>query len=323
MNIAILGAGNIAGTMAETLRNMEQVNCYAVASRDLKKAETFAAKYGFEKAYGSYEEMVQDDRVELVYIATPHSHHGEHALLCINHGRPVLCEKAFTATYWQAEEVLRAACEKHVFAAEAIWTRYMPSRQLLNDMVSSGIIGEVTSLTANLGYAIKNVPRMEETLLAGGALLDLGVYPINFASMVFGSGVESVCSKAVLTPSGVDARNSITLCYEDGKMAVLHSTMQAQTDRKGFIYGSKGYIMAENINNISMLRSYDPEHRMTAECTIPEQISGYEYEVEACIRSIRNGEIECPEMPHSETLRIMKLMDDLRAEWGVRYPFDR
>jgi len=322
MKMAILGAGSIARQMAFTISKMENVDTYAVAARDFERAEKFAKEFGFEKAYGSYEEMLNDENVDLVYIATPHSHHYEHSIMCLNHGKHVLCEKAFTASAKQAEEVLKLAESKKLLITEAIWTRYMPMAKTLNEVIESGIIGEVTSLNTNLGYTIKDIPRMIEPKLAGGALLDLGVYTINFASMIFGDKIKSISSTAIKTQSGVDAQNSITLCYDDGKMAILNSTMLAVTDRQGVINGDKGYIVVENINNYEKIRVFSLDREEIAVYDRPKQISGYEYEVEAAIKAIQNKQIECPQMPHKETLRIMKLMDSLRHEWGVYYPFE-
>lgn len=177
MKVGIIGAGNIAGSMAATLNAMEEAVCYAIASRDLKKAEDFAEKYGIEKAYGSYEELVEDREVDIVYIATPHSHHYEHAKLCIEHGKHVLCEKAFTVNAAQAEELFKLAAEKKVLITEAIWTRYMPYRKVVNDLLAEDVIGEVCTLTANLCYPISQVERIIRPELAGGALLDGGIYP--------------------------------------------------------------------------------------------------------------------------------------------------
>lgn len=320
MKMAILGAGSIARTMAATIREMDEVTSYAVASRDYKKAEAFAKEFGFTKAYGSYEEMLSDPEVELVYIATPHSHHYEHTKLCLNHGKHVLCEKAFSVNTRQAEEMFALAAEKKLLLTEAIWTRYIPMRKTLDEVIAGGVIGKPSILTANLGYVINHVPRLTEPSLAGGALLDVGVYTLNFALMAFGNDIQRITSTAVMTDKGVDAQNSITLVYKDGKMAVLHSTMLSQTDRQGIISGSKGFIVAENINNCEKIRVYDLNRKEIAHYEAPKQISGYEYEVRACIRAIGEGKLECEEMPHAETIRVMKLMDGLRKEWGVVYP---
>lgn len=322
MKFSILGPGGIARNMATAVKGLENqgVEAYAVASRSLERAKVFAEEWGFEKAYGSYEEMLEDPEVELVYVSTPHSHHYQYAKMCLEHGKHVLVEKAFTVNASQAEELVRISEEKNLLLAEAIWTRYMPSRKMIDDIVASGVIGEVTSLTANLGYPLKHVERMQNPELAGGALLDLGVYPINFAMMVFHSEIRDVTSAAVMSPKGIDWMNSITLTFEDGKMAVLHSNMLAQTDREGVINGSKGYIEIQNINNCEEIRVFDLDRKMTARYQVPEQINGYEYEVTACQKAIESGRVECDEMPHSETLKVMKLMDKIRGQWGMKYP---
>lgn len=319
MNIGILGAGGIAHKMAETVCRMEGVRLYAAASRSHEKAEDFAGHYQIPKAYGSYEEMAADSNVDLIYVATPHSHHYEHVKLCLSHGRNVLCEKAFMVNSDQAREVVRLAREKHLLLAEAIWTRYMPSRALIREAADSGIIGEVTSLTANLGYVVKHKERMIRSDLGGGALLDLGVYPVNFALMVFGDDYEEVSADAVLSEQGVDLQNCITLKWKDGKMAVLHSNMQALTDRRGVIYGDKGYIVVENINNCEAVCAYDLDRRLIRQYEIPKQITGYEYEVEACRRAIEKGAVECEEMPHRDMVAVMELLDKVRGLVGITY----
>lgn len=323
MKIGIIGAGNIAGTMATTLQQLKGTECYAIASRDVARARAFADKYGFEKAYGSYSDMLSDPYVELVYIATPHSHHYDHIKMSLNHGKHVLCEKAFCANAAQAEEVLYMAEERGLLLAEAMWTRYMPMRGLINKVLKSGIIGNPTSLSANLGYPLITKSRLVRPELAGGALLDLGVYVLNFASMVFGDGIDSIAANCVKLDSGVDAQENIMLTYRDGKMASLYATMLAQTDRRGLINGTNGYIEIENINNYEMVRVFNLERKIVAEYTAPTQITGYEYEVQSVMRAIREGKIECPEMPHAEILRMMQLMDSIRSAWGIEYPFEK
>lgn len=320
MNMAILGAGNIANMMAQTIASMNKVTSYAVASRDLKKAERFAVKYQFQKAYGSYEELVNDPEVDLIYIATPHSFHFEHAKLCISHKKPVLCEKPFMVNAKQAKEIIEYAKEQGVFITEAMWTRYMPMREKIKEVLESGVIGTAHMLTANLGYKIDTVPRLREPELAGGALLDVGVYTLNFASMVFGDDISDVTSTCTYTDTGVDEQNSITITYKDGKMAVLNSSMKVLSDRKGIIHGSKGFIIIENINNFESITVYNEEYQEIACYPCPRQITGFEYEVEASMRAIMNGELECPQMPHDETMLMMQIMDNLRSEWDITYP---
>lgn len=320
MKFAILAPGHIAHSMARAVSEIGKIERYAVASRDYGRAEEFAKEWGFAKAYGSYQELAEDPEAELVYVASPHSHHYEHARLCLEHGKHVLVEKAFTVNARQARELIRLSEEKGLLLAEAIWTRYMPSRKMIDDILAEGAIGNVTSLTANLGYILPHVERMQNPELAGGALLDLGVYPLNFALMAFHGAVKEVHASAVMSPRGVDWMNSMTLIFEDGKMAVLHSDMLAQTDRQGVISGDKGYLEVQNINNCEEIRVYDLQRRLTIRHQVPRQINGYEYEVLSCIKAIEAGRTECEEMPHSEILRVMELMDQIRGQWGLEYP---
>lgn len=322
MKIGILGAGNIAQNMANTLNAMEDAQFYAVGSRSMEKAEKFAKEYGAEKAYGSYEDLVSDPEVELVYIATPHSHHFEHAKLCIEHGKPVLCEKAFMANAKQAKEIFELAKEKKVFITEAIWTRYLPSRKMIDDVIASGEIGEITFVTANLGYDIKDVERMQRPELAGGALLDVGIYPLTFISMVLGNEIKEVVSTCTKTATGMDEQNAIILKYDNGVMAMAHSGMLAGTEQYGIVYGTKGYLIAENINNVTGIKVYTKDRKLVREFSVPKQITGFEYQVRASMKAIREGRLECEEIPHEESVIMMELMDRLRADWGVRYPFE-
>ena len=239
MKLGILGAGGIASTMAKTVAEMKGVEVYAVAARDLERAREFAQKYEVKKAYGSYEEMLADDEVGLVYIATPHSHHYLHAKMCLEAGKHVLCEKAFTVNAEQAQKLFDLAKEKKLLITEAIWTRYMPSRKMINDIIESGVIGEVTAVTANLSYTVSHVERIRKPELAGGALLDVGVYPINFASMVLGDKVKDVKATAIFQ-NGVDILDSIAMVFEGDCMATLQCGAREISDRMGSIFGTRG-----------------------------------------------------------------------------------
>ena len=322
MKIGILGAGGIAATLAETMNKMPKVECYGVASRDLAKAEKFIAEHGFQKAFGSYEDMMKDTEVELVYIATPHSHHYRNMKMCLEAGKHVLCEKAFTVNAKQAEEILRLAKEKGLLVTEAIWTRYMPSRKMIKDLLDDKIIGDVRKLTPNLNYNIYEIERIIRPELAGGALLDVGVYPLNFAFMSFGDCISEVKSAVQLTDTGVDGENVITLFYEDGRVAVLTSGIYGLSDRQGIFYGTKGYMVVDNVNNPNGIKVYNEDRELIKDLTVPEKISGYEYEILETIDCIKNKKLECPSMPHEDTLKMMRFMDGLRKEWGVKYPDD-
>ena len=319
-NIGIMGSGNIAGIMAGTINKMKNVRVYAVASRQQVHADVFAGKYGCKKAYGSYADLVADKKVDLIYVATPHSEHYENVKMCLEAGKPVLCEKAFTLNAAQAEELVRIAAEHKVFLAEAMWTRYMPMLTTIREVIGSGIIGEPKTLTANLGYMISDKERLTNRALGGGALLDVGVYTINFALMIFGHNISKIASCCTFTETGVDEQNAICLQYYDGKAANLNSSMVSLSDRQGIIYGTKGLAVVENINNFESIAVYDRQYKKVASYKCPKQISGYEYEVAACIEAIKCGLIECAQMPHSETLRVMRIMDEIRSQWGMKYP---
>lgn len=323
MKIGVLGAGNISAMVAPTMVVMQEIECYAVSSRSLEKAEAFAKKCGFEKAYGSYEEMLRDPNVELVYVATPHSHHYEHMMLCIEHGKPILCEKAFTLNADQAKKVRAAAAEKGIFVAEAIWPRYMPSRKIIGEVLSSGIIGKPNTLTGNLSYVIGGVKRIVEPELAGGALLDIGVYGLNFALMHFGTDIDRVESSVQMTEKGVDAMETITIFYKDGRMAVLTHSIYCRSDRKGIIHGDKGYMVVENINNPQSLTVYDTEDKQLAFYDFSDQISGYEYQFAECAAALAAGKTEAPSMPMADTVYVMEIMDSLRKKWGMVYPQEK
>ncbi len=320
IHFAILAPGGIAAKMARAVSEMPEVIPYAVASRSIERAEAFAKTWGYKKAYGSYEEMLEDPDVELVYVASPHSHHYEHAKMCILAGKHVLVEKAFTVNALQARELVELSKRKNVLLAEAMWTRFMPARTMIDELIQEGTIGRITSLTANLGYDIRHKERLIKPELAGGALLDVGVYPIQFALMTVHSPIKTISSDAVMSESGVDMLNSVTLTFENGVMAVLHSSMLSLTDREGVIYGEKGSIHVHNINNCEGITVYDRNGTMVKKVNAPPQINGYEYEVAACVKAIRNGLRECEEMPHSETIRGMEILDEIRKQWGLVYP---
>ena len=325
MRVGILGAGGIAKEMAKTIAPLADVESYAVAARDYDRADAFAKTWGFEKAYGSYEDMLSDDKVDLVYIAVPHSHHHKWTIEALNAGRNVLCEKAFAANTKQAEEMIALAEEKKLLLTEAIWTRYMPSRKIIEDIIKSGKLGKVVTIDSNLGYKINMNERMVKPELAGGCLLDLTVYTLNFSSMVHGDDIKRISASMVPTDTGVDGQDSIMLEYSDGVMASMFTTMYGLTDRRGLVCGTDGFMCVQNINNPEKITVYEPDrtqYKIKEEITVPEQITGYEYEVLACKKALEEGRIECEEMPHSETLTIMRQMDEIRKQYGIVFPFE-
>ena len=323
VKVGFLGGGSIANTVARALDQVPEIEKYGIATRDPERSRAFAKQNRFTRAFDSYEAMAACPDIDFIYIATPHSHHHEHMMLCLKQKKNVLCEKAFTATAREAEEVIRFAQQEKVLLAEAIWTRYMPSRNIINRIISDGQIGTPVGLTANLGYRVNHHQRMIRPELAGGALLDLGVYPINFAMMFFGDQFKKITSACTLMDTGVDASNSITIEYQNGMLAVLMTTQLAQTDRRGAIYGDQGYLIVDNINNPTEIDVFNQKHELLDKHLIDRQISGYTYEFRSMAHCIREGLTECPEMPLEETLRIMRLLDQIRHEWGVIYPADQ
>ena len=323
IRVGILGCGGIAAIMAETVRKTKGFTLYAAASRNLDKATGFARRNGAKKAYGSYEELLNDPKVDLVYVATPHSEHYANARACIEHRKPCLVEKAFTVNEAQARELFDLAREKDVFITEAIWTRYMPFVQMMRDKLAEGVIGTPVQISANLCYNVKGKARMVEPELAGGSLLDLGVYPLNFAAMLFGTDLLRVEASCTYTRKHLDEQDNITLIYRDGRMATLTASMLGISDRRGMIVGTEGCLVVDNVNNFERMTVYNKEHQKTAVYRRPRQITGYEYELRACRQALENGWTECPEMPHEETLRMMQICDEIRRKMGVVYPCEQ
>ena len=276
-----------------------------------------------EKAYGSYEALFADPEVELIYVAVPHSHHCQAMKMALEAGKPVLCEKAFTANAAQAEEILRLSEEKGIFVGEAMWTRFLPSRAMIDEVIRSGEIGKVHMITANLGYDIRTVERLRNPELAGGALLDVGIYPLTFIRMITDAKIASMDTSCVKLETGVDAQNAATFVFEDGCMASMHSSMLGGTEQAGIVYGDKGYLIAWNINDVDRIQVFDNSRKLIREMETPEQITGFEYEVRAAMEAVRAGKTECPQMPHSESIYMMQLMDSMRNAWGIRFPFEK
>lgn len=316
----IIGAGVMSERMAETVTKMKDVELYAVASRTEEKAKTFAEKYGAEKYYGTYEALMEDEAVQLIYIATPNHLHYEQARACIQHGKPVLLEKPFTLNEQQAQALIDLAEMNQVFLCESMWVRFMPLMATLKKELEAGKIGEVTSLTANIGYDLREVERVNRLDMGGGALLDIGVYPLTFALQILGGEIDNISTSMVRMNSGVDAQEFVNLVYTNGAVAGLYATMLSNTDKQGIIYGTDGYIVVEDINNYSKYSVYNKQRELIETVERPEQISGLEYEVQACIHAIQRQRLECPQMTHSDTLFLMRILDTVRRTWDMRFP---
>ena len=322
LRVGIIGTGWIAEKAAITLAGLTMCEAYAVGSRTQEKAEEFARKWDVKKAYGSYAELLADPEVDLVYVGTPHSHHYDVTREALLAGKPCLVEKAFMANRRQAQEIIDLAHERKVFLAEAIWTRYQPVVNMVRELISNGRIGTPRLLTATLGYSMGEKPRIMRADLCGGALLDLGVYALNFVRMFFPADIVSIDSQCVKSKTGMDLTNAITLVLADGMLCNLQSSAACVGDNIGVIAGTDGNLIIDNINNPQTITVNGPDRTYIETIRVPKQITGYEYQFVACRQALIDGLLEPLEMPHKETLYIMELMDGLRQKWGVRYPMD-
>ena len=316
----ILGAGGIAATFADALLARTRGEVAAVGSRSRSRGEAFAAAHGGGTVHDSYEALCADEAVEAVYVATPHSEHHEHALLAIEAGKHVLVEKAFTRNVTEAEEVFAAARERGVFVMEAMWTRFLPHMAALHEVVDSGEIGTVVGLAADHGQFFEHDPssRLFDPALAGGALLDLGVYPIAFAHDFLGAP-EEVTAVGSLTGAGVDAQVSAILTYAGDVQATLHTTLLAKTPTTAVIWGTEGYVEAAG-------EFYRPTsftvHRRDAEPRHASYVEdhGLHHEAAEVARRVAAGDTESPRMTWQGTLEVLRTLDEVRAQVGVRYP---
>ena len=322
LRIGIIGAGWIAEKAAITLNGLTECECYAIASRSLEKAEAFANQWNVTRAYGSYAELLADPNVDLVYVATPHSHHYDVTRQALLADKPCLVEKAFMANYRQSKEIVDLAHERKIFLAEAIWTRYQPVVKIVRDLINSGRIGTPRLVTATLGYSMGEKLRIMQPDLCGGALLDLGVYALNFVRMFFPTDIISMEGTCIKSKTGMDLTNAMTLVLSDGMLCNLQSSAACVGDNIGVIAGTDGNLIIDNINNPQKITVNTHDRKFVEDIHVPKQLTGYEYQFLACCQALIDGLLEPREMPHQETLYIMELMDGFRQKWGVRYPMD-
>ena len=321
IKVGILATGRIAGVAADTLRQMKTATCVAVASRTMESAQAFAVKWGIPKAYGSYMELMDDPDVDLIYVATPHSHHFDVTMEAIRHGKPCLVEKAFMANYEQSLAVVNLAYQEQVFVTEAIWTRYQPAVTLIRQLM--GRIGQLRLITANIAYNMAwRKPRIMLPELCGGALLDVGVYGLNFVRMFCDAPILKMEGQCVKSETGVDLSDAITLSLSNGVLANIQASAFSTNGNWGTLSGTDGFLVIDNINNPQVIRLFTPDRQLLEQHRVPAQLTGYEYEFDACREALEGHLTESPLMPHDETLYIMKLMDTLRKQWGVVYPMD-
>ena len=319
----ILGTGKIARAFAEGLQVLPDAVLTAVGSRAAETAEAFGERYGVPRRHASYEALAQDPEVDVIYVATPHSLHKDNSLLCLQNGKAVLCEKPFTINAAEAEAVIALARQQKVFLMEAMWTRFLPLLVQVREYLAQGTIGEVYMVTADFGYRSRPNPqgRLWNPELGGGALLDVGVYNLSLASMVFGTP-EQIVSLAHLGTTHVDEQAAMVLGYPEGKMAVLHTTIRLRTPMEACLIGTEG-----------MIRIHSPWWNppgMTLSVAGQKDVvlkdakigNGYNYEAAEVMACLRAGQLESAIMPLEETLAIMRTMDQLRAQWGLKYPME-
>jgi predicted dehydrogenase len=320
-NWAILGCGKIASKFASDLKSLPQANLYAAASRSLAKAEEFSQRFGFQKAFGSYEELVKDPEVDIVYIATPHSHHHEHALLCLKHGKATLVEKAFALDAVQAREMITAARQNQVFLMEAFWTILQPAYIKAMSVLQSGILGDARMMRSEFCFYSPYNPatRLFDPALGGGSLLDIGIYPVFWAQQIFGVPSDIKVS-AKLAPTGVDQSLAMIFTYPDGRTAQLSSSFEVCSDTQTEIWCEKGFIR---------IRRTDP-HSMSVTISIKgvseetemfrfENQFGLFLEARHVMECLDQGLSESPLLPLSFTLQQMDLLDRIRGIAGVHY----
>ena len=319
----ILSTGRIAGILAEALAYLPDAELTAVGSRSAGAAQAFGEKYHVPHRHASYEALAADPDVEVIYVATPHNLHYENAMLCLEHGKAVLCEKPFTLNAPQAAGLIAAARQKKLFLMEAMWTRYIPAIVKVRQMVAAGSIGEVRMVTADLGFHAKFDPqgRLFNPQLAGGALLDVGCYVVSFASMLLGTPRQAT-GVAHLGKSGVDEQTGILLGYDDGRLAVLSCAVSTSTPMEGYVLASKGSLHLHAPFHASKRLTFKNADGKQRVINCPYKGNGYNYEAAEVMACLRQGKLESAVMPLDESLAIMRTLDQLRAQIGLRYPME-
>ena len=320
----ILACGKIAKKFAADLKLVGDGELVAVASRDIERAKQFAAEYPVKYIFGSYEALVNCEEVDVIYVASPHSHHYEHTMLCLNHGKAVLCEKAFAINQHQAKEMIDLARAKKVFLMEALWTRFLPHYLKVRELIAEGKLGELKGVLANFGFKPPEPvsPRLFEPTLGGGSLLDIGIYPVFLAQSILGVP-DSITAKMDPAPTGVDEQCSMVFHYKNGMTASLFSTLASNLETDADIFGTKGRIRLTN-------RFYEPSATIqyypdiiTSRTIIPiekEPGWGYQHEIRHVNECLKKGLTESPVWTLDDTLNLMKTLDAVRAIIGLKYP---
>ena len=319
----IMGPGRIAHKFAQSLKCSEAAEMTAVGSRSIERAEKFAKEYGVSRSYGSYADLAADTDVDIIYVATPHPAHFECTMLCLKAGKAVLCEKPFTLNASETKVLIKTARASKLFLMEAMWMRYLPAIVKVRELLTQGAIGETRMVKADFGNRIPWEPsgRLLNPELGGGALLDVGIYPVSFASMVLGASPTKLTGVAYLGETGVDEQFSAVLGYEAGKIATLSGAVRTSLINEARIIGTDGYIRVPDFWRASALELY--QNGKMEKFELPFRATGYIHEAEEAMYCLREGLTESSVMPLDESLKIMKILDTLRKQWGLKYPQEK
>ncbi len=322
VKFGIIGAGNIAHTFCRAIE-ATRGQLEGIASRDYQKALLYQKQYGIPHAYGSYQALYNNPNIDCVYVATPHGLHYEQMMEILDYGKHILCEKAFTLNASQAKKVFEKARDKGCFVMEAMWTRFLPNVKHLQNIIKDGVIGEITRLEADFCFNAKIDPthRLVNPSLGGGALLDIGIYPITFAN-IFLRTPDKIESQVEWYKSQVDISETLTYHYPNAK-AILRSSFNSELPIDARIYGTKGFIHVPNFWSSEESHIYDSNHALIESVSFKHQVNGFEYEIDETIQMIEQNNLESPIMPHSETLTILKQMDSIRNAWHFEYPQEK
>lgn len=321
----ILGCGNIANKFAADLKWVNDSELVAVASRSHQKADEVSTRYGVRHAFNSYEALVSCPEVDVIYIATPHGLHFEHAMLCIQHKKAVLCEKAFGLNAFQVKAMIEAARKNKVFIMEAFWTKFLPQYQKVISLIESGTLGEIRMVQADFGFKASNPPsqRLYDPELGGGVLLDIGIYPVFLAISLLGKPVEILATMKAF-PSGADEQIAMVLKFENGALANLSATFDAVTPVEATITGKDGYIKMSNrfhnaVANVELIKN--ATHVELGH--IHREVGyGYQFEARHVVECLQNNLLESPVMTHADSILLIETLDRIRKCCGIRYPAD-
>ncbi|SFV06348.1 Gfo/Idh/MocA family protein [Pseudoduganella namucuonensis] len=319
----ILGTGKIATAMAQGLRDTPDAELVAVASRTQEGAERFGAEFGVARRHGGYQALADDPDVDVIYIATPHPMHHENAIMCLNAGKALLVEKSFTVNRRQAEEIAALARAKKLFVMEAMWSRFMPAIVEAKRIVDSGEIGAPASVSADFGFASDAGPehRLFNPELGGGSLLDLGIYPLSLSAYFLGP-VREARAAGQLGATGVDVQASFSLKHEGGGLSSAVCSLRARTPCELTVSGSLGFVRLNTRFYLTESLTVQLADGTRRDLHVPRIGNGYAHEAIEVGRCLRAGLLESPVMPLDDTLALMGILDDMRAQIGVRYGAD-